>query len=468
MNQRAKQAVQWMSSLFRLEDKHKAAGGGKGTIASLDGVRAVAALLVVILHLNEATGVPWNLNQHGLLTALAVFGRTGVDLFFVLSGFLLFLPYAKALLFAGQWPSIRTFYVRRAFRIWPGYYVSLFLMLLTYERVYLQPDHWHQLALFLTFFMDSSPRTWQKLNGPFWTLATEWQFYLLLPWLALGFLWIVQRSRASAPRQRLQVALGCCGALILLALAWRGFGVYCQRNPSWTLLVPRQVLNVILFFTFGIQGKYLEVFALGMTVSLCYTYAQHVEFGAACKAFFQRWSLWIWRAGFLLLIGLAPWQLVANSWRNVKVTPFTGFTFLHPLTPYYAWLGEPLSGVGYALCVLAILFGPAGLRWFFELPYMRWIGQISFGLYIWNQKFLNEFALRVFPHLPAGGGVLLDSICIWAGVLIVLLPLCALFYRFVEQPGILLGNRLLKSKRGATSSVKQSHGQFQLQGAPEQ
>jgi peptidoglycan/LPS O-acetylase OafA/YrhL len=468
VNQRAKKWVYWIGSLFRVEDRGKPGKGDKGTIAALDGVRAIAALLVVTLHLNEATGLPWNLNQNGLPTALAVFGRTGVDLFFVLSGFLLFLPYAKALLFQGNWPSPRTFYLRRMFRIWPGYYFSLLLILFWYQRQYLQPDHWKQLALFLTFFMDSSPQTWQKLNGPFWTLATEWQFYLILPLIAFCFLQIVKRSQVAAPRHRLQVVLGCCGVLILLALAMRGFGVYCQRNPTWTFLVPRQVLNFVLFFTFGIQGKYLEVFALGMTVSLCYTYAQHVQIGAAFKALLQRWSMWIWRVGFLLLICLTPWQLVATDYRNLRMNPFTGFTFLHPLIPYYAWLGEPLAGVGYALCVLAILFGSSGLRWFFELPYMRWIGQISYGLYMWNQKFLSEFSLRVFHHLPAGGGVLLHSVTIWAGVFVILLPLCALFYRFIEKPGILLGNWLLNRKPGITSPVKQAHGQLQIEGAPEQ
>jgi peptidoglycan/LPS O-acetylase OafA/YrhL len=263
------------------------------------------------------------------------------------------------------------------------------------------------------------------------------------------------------------VALGCCGALILLSLAMRGFGVYCLRHPTWTFLVSRQALNMILFFTFGIQGKYLEVFALGMTVSLCYTYAQDVQAGAACKALLQRWSMWIWRAGFLLLICLAPWQLVANNWRNAKLSPFTGFSFLNPLTPYYPWLGEPLAGVGYALCVLAILFGPSGLRWFFELPFMRWIGQISYGLYMWNQKFFSKFTLQIIPLLPIAGNVLLKSVCMWASVFLVLLPLCALFYRCIERPGILLGNRVLNRKPVTPSPVKQVPEPVLVKRAPE-
>ena len=127
----------------------------KSNIVALDGVRAIAALLVVSLHLNEIAGVPWNLNQNPLATTFAVFGRTGVVLFFVLSGFLLFLPYARALLFQEEpWPSIRTFYLRRIFRIWPGYYFTLAAMILLFQPKYFHPAYWKQLVLFLTFFMD--------------------------------------------------------------------------------------------------------------------------------------------------------------------------------------------------------------------------------------------------------------------------------------------------------------------------
>jgi len=468
VEQRAKKAFSWIVSIFSLkEERATPAKGSRGTIAALDGVRAIAALLVVTLHLNEFAGVPWKLDQNPLATALAVFGRTGVDLFFVLSGFLLFLPYAKALLFQERWLSLRTFYLKRIFRIWPGYYFSLGLILCWYERQYLQPDHWKQLALFFTFFMDSSSQTWQQINGPFWTLAIEWQFYLLLPLIAFCFFRVLKRCRLSAPHQRFQIVLGCCGVLILLSLAMRGFGVYCLRNPSWTFLVPRHVLNFILFFTYGVQGKYLEVFALGMIVSVCYTYAHHSQAGVVFKARLQRWSNWICRVGFIWLICLAPWQLIATNYRNVKVSPFSGFSFLHFLIPYYAWLGEPLSGVGYGLCVLAILFGSPALRWFFELPYMRWIGQISYGLYMWNQKLLDMFDLRVFHHLPAAGGVLLRSVSIWIFVFAIMLPLCALFYRFIERPGIRLGNWVINRKPGTRFFLKRGQGQLQVKGSPE-
>lgn len=121
-----------------------ARASGKNNIAALDGVRAIAALLVVSVHVSEIAGIPWDANHNPLATAFAFLGRTGVVLFFVLSGFLLFMPYARSLLFQEEWPSTRKFYLRRIFRIWPGYYFTLAMMVILFDRKYMQPAYWKQ------------------------------------------------------------------------------------------------------------------------------------------------------------------------------------------------------------------------------------------------------------------------------------------------------------------------------------
>ena len=418
---------------------------GQRTIAALDGVRAVAALLVVSVHISDIEGLPWNANQNPLATALAFVGRTGVDLFFVLSGFLLFLPYARALLFRETWPSARAFYIRRIFRIWPGYYFTLPLMILFFDPRYLQPALWRQLALFLAFFMDSSSHTWQQIDGPFWTLAIEWQFYLLLPLIALVFGWIVRRV-SSTPQQRVKAALCCCLGLVVWGLLIRGFGVYAQRHPRMPVPVPHLALKCFLFFTFGIQGKYLEVFALGMLVSTCYVFAHHPDYGRILKERFQRLSDWSWRLGWLVLIAIALWQAQAEIDRDG--TPhFTALNFLQPLKSGYAWLGEPLAGVGFALCVGAILFGSPGLRWLFETRFLRWVGMVSYGLYMWHLNVIISFSRTILPHIPYTHSILGRDIALWAFVGLVMLPFSYLFYKIIEEQGIRLGAWLIARRR---------------------
>ncbi|HET7641633.1 MAG TPA: acyltransferase, partial [Ktedonobacteraceae bacterium] len=188
-----------------LEDYSK-----KNTIAILDGLRAFACLIVIWYHIN-LTPVDlhiWNLQPfaHPLLNSFLYFGKFGVTLFFVLSGFLLFLPFAKALLFEKTWPSVRRFYLRRVFRIVPAYYLSLILIVLLFQRQYLQPQHWKELGLFFVFLMDSSHATFKQLNAPFWTLAIEWQYYMLMPLLVLSMRLIVWRVKQN---YRLPTTIAC-------------------------------------------------------------------------------------------------------------------------------------------------------------------------------------------------------------------------------------------------------------------
>src|SRR5579864_8241078 len=283
----------WIARM--LEDRQAQVGSKQNTIAVLDGVRAVAFLIVMVFHINRMTGDNlWNRMENQIASSVSTAGGTGVTLFFVLSGFLLFMPFAKSLLFDSPWPLARVFYMRRFLRIIPAYYVCLFLIILTTHPEYLQRDHLQYLFLFLTFFMDSSRVTFRQINGPFWTLATEWQFYMLLPIIALAFLWLVKNV---PQRYRLQTVTLWLGALIVLGLTARLLGEYFAANPTKTVLVPRSVLNVILFFTYGITGKYTEDFAVGMFISLCYIYAQDPSSGEQLNAVAHRLSLWLWRGG---------------------------------------------------------------------------------------------------------------------------------------------------------------------------
>jgi peptidoglycan/LPS O-acetylase OafA/YrhL len=403
---------------------------GKNSIAVLDGVRAFAILFVITFHINRMNGDNlWSRTAYPLATSVSTAGGTGVTLFFVLSGFLLFMPYAKALLFKTQWPLARVFYLRRFLRIVPGYYVSLFLIILLFQPQYLQPDHWRDVLLFLTFFMDSSQSTFRQINGPFWTLAIEWQFYMILPLITLGISLAVKRVPIQ---RRLQAVTLCLLSIVVWGLCLRVWGFYYFEHPSETFLVPRSVLHIVLFFTFGITGKFIEDFAVGMLVSLCYVYAQHPSTGGKLATGVRRLSPWLWGGGILILVFSAMWHFNHDM---------QGWSFLNRLFSYYDNFSDILLAIGYGACIAAILFGPAELKRPFEWPILRWIGLISYSLYIWHLPLLIFLRDHVLPLFHGLGKYSTYSLY-WVWALLIIVPFCLLFYLFIEKPCMQLGDNL--------------------------
>lgn len=145
---------------------------------ALDGVRAIAALMVIFFHMGQM-GIP--------VPGPSTFGETGVDLFFVLSGFLITGILLKAP--ERDWGEVRNFYIRRSLRIFPLYYGYLALASVLGSTIawwywgYLQ-----NIPIALGAPMGNI--------GHFWSLAVEEQFYLVWPMVVMFM-----------PRRRLQPAL---------------------------------------------------------------------------------------------------------------------------------------------------------------------------------------------------------------------------------------------------------------------
>ncbi len=424
------------------------------TIPVLDGLRALACLAVVTFHVNWTTYHQqlWQPQDFPIASALLLAGGTGVTLFFVLSGFLLFLPYARALLADEQgWPSARRFYLRRAFRILPAYYVSLALLVFFWQPAYLQPQHWRDLLLFVTFFMDSTPETFRKINGPYWTLAVEWQFYLLLPLLALGGYLLVRR----VPQRSRFPAIGAClGGLMVWALLVRCWGDYYVSHPGETLLVPRTVLNVALFFLHGMAGKFLEDFAIGMLLATCYAYGRMRAWQSRLVSWLQRYSLPLGGAGIALLCFMALWHLDQD---------LHTFPWLDVLAPAYSSLSELGFALGYGACMAALLFGPAYLRRPLEWRYVRWVGAISYSLYIWHLVLIALFEEYTQSWMSGLDGRLAYGLY-WLWVIVAVIPLAGLSYALIERPFMRLGSRLTAQRPGGPSGPEPLSGGNQRSG----
>lgn len=161
-------------------------------IGVLDGVRVVAILLVVWYHFWQQSWIipvagPVNLDW------LVRNGAIAVDMMILLSAFCLFLPYARNMVYGGEYPSTEDFYWRRIARIAPSYYVILFIVLFLFAipmNEYagvseMLQDLIPHLVFLHNWFPASSVFT--HLNGAMWTVGVIVQFYVVFPLLAKAF-----------------------------------------------------------------------------------------------------------------------------------------------------------------------------------------------------------------------------------------------------------------------------------------
>lgn len=224
-----------------------------GYIAPVEGLRGVAVLLVIFFHyvvVREAVhDDPWiaAIASIEAINRIVHHGYLGLDLFFVISGFLLALPWFVHADMGRPPPSARGFYRRRFWRIAPAYYVQLAALFLVVLPLLHGWSYWRSdLYVFALnavahglFVHNLAPLTSASMgvNGALWTLGVEAQFYLLLPLvaplfvrrpatmlivsmaIALGWRWTVESDflRAQLPAYLGHFALG-----IVLGRAWLG------------------------------------------------------------------------------------------------------------------------------------------------------------------------------------------------------------------------------------------------------
>ncbi len=190
-----------------------------GRYPSLDGLRGIAVLLVVahnLMPIRDPTDVPTH-----LLIALFDRGWIGVQLFFVLSGFLITGILLDEPRSRKAW---RRFFVRRALRIFPLYYALLFVMLVLLPALGWLPADFRRtpsLEIYLWTYLWNWVAPFHPHAASFphvWSLAVEEQFYLLWPLIALG----------RPPRQ----VLAWCAALAVGGLAARIALVAAQASPE--------------------------------------------------------------------------------------------------------------------------------------------------------------------------------------------------------------------------------------------
>lgn len=294
----------------------------------LDAIRGLGALAVLMVHIDaEVNGfVAESFSRQALLGA----GLSGLFAFFALSGYLLYLPFARRDFGGGPPVSLRSYTRNRAVRIFPLYFVVLALLLVINGGT-------PRLVLrFFTFTQNFSEDLVAKaVDGPMWSLVVELHFYLLLPLLAAGVAAVARGSRRRA--------LYLLGGLAVATMILR----HAQASPP-------EVLQ------YSLPGT-LHYFLGGMALALIRA-GDEVRFVARLPAVARRADVWVLAAlplYFIFFVSdyrLAPLALLA--------------TFLL---------------VGHA----ALPLRRGGVDRLFDLRFLVWVGVISYSVYLWHVPLLD-------------------------------------------------------------------------------
>jgi len=379
---------------------------GPQEIKPLDGLRAVAALSVLFYHTAGTISQHMVLFGHDITFAW-YYTQTGVHLFFVLSGFLLFMPYARAMLRARPLPSARLFFRRRALRILPAYWVCLAVLVLIQLPHYASATGLANVITHIALLHDYFPNFNRAIEGPFWTLALEAQFYLLLPLMAAGIAWFVHGTRS------LMRLVG--GVLMLMALAL----IVRELDAAGQWALPHlngtaaTTIAVLVRITLGSQGKFLEVFAIGMLCSALYIAVSERKLLSFRKRHWIGIGLFISALviGFVLAHVEIQAHIEAPNYQYMGSQPWNLKLIFGP------WL----IGTSYGALLLAVLWSGRIVHMLFALAPLRFIGLISYSLYLWHERI-------VFGTLP-----LVGALPLWGRVMLAF-AVAYTSYQLIERP----------------------------------
>ena len=360
-------------------------------LPALDALRAGGAAAVVAVHVGFATGFTGSSSWGGMVARLDV----GVAIFFVLSGFLLFRPYAYAMAHGARRPSAGRYLWRRALRILPAYWLTVVICLLVLPgNAGVSWSEWVRYATFTQFYGHGHLH---DALGHTWSLTVEAAFYLLLP--VLGVLAV---GRSWRPRRT--VTILCAGGALV--------------TGGWLAAMAAGGLDMGLHTTW--LPAFASWFAGGMVLATV-----HVAVEAG-------------RPSRLAEVAKAPltcWALAAGLF-VIASTPLTGPRGLDEPTPGQFATRMVLFLAVSVTVVLPVAFarsGPVGAA--LTTPVARWLGLVSYGLFLWHPFVL--VLLRPVMGAPTFAGLIRTYVLTMAGAL----ALAALSWYGLEQPLQQLGRR---------------------------
>jgi len=368
-------------------------------IPELDGIRGLAILLVLVWHYFNVP-MPFAFVHRAILMTWS-----GVDLFFVLSGFLI----GGILIDArGSENYFKTFYVRRAFRILPSY----FLLLLIVARI--MGKHAYQIipyVFFLQNFLMARTHSWgfEELNAT-WSLAVEEQFYLTLPLL----IWIAR------PKSLWKIIAG-------LALA-----VPIFRSALCALFYPNFEMGAYVLLPCR-----AESLLLGVLIAIGFR-------NADVREWMQR-RRWLFFS--LIVVSAGPIIFCWSPERGV-------------LQRDMSLLGYSAIAVFYASLLVLTLTSHGRLQAIFSWGWLRWMGTIAYAIYLIHMLTMNSMFNLIKHQRPQ----LLSptDLVPWLAALTGTLLFAHLSWKLFEAPLVKIGHRFQYGERGTLRVSEEADNRTQI------
>ncbi|MGC2620274.1 MAG: acyltransferase [Acidobacteriaceae bacterium] len=355
----------------------------------LDTLRALAILAVMFYHLTIFGELP------ARILSVTYFGSMGVDLFFVLSGFLIgqqtLKPYA-----AGQRFSIAEFYRRRAYRILPAYLavLALYFLVPAWRESPRLPPLWK----FLTFTMNFGVNLNQHAFSQAWSLCVEEHFYLLLPLLVA-----LMMRRPSARR-----TIAVLGSLVLAGIVLRAFLIAHDPDNVWPAIYYPSYTR-------------LDGLLTGIALAVVRTFRP------------TSWDRLMQRGHTLFFSGFACVGIVIWMFRKLDMGANTGSALWGII------VGFPLLALGLGL-LTASSVSANGLLARVKIPGAEAVATLAFTLYL-THKSVGHFVMERFPQVTNAQGP-----ASWLLYAVACFSVAWLLHILVERPFLRLRDRVTRQE----------------------
>ena len=363
--------------------------------SALDSLRGLSTILIVVYHISFVSGYTVaHANSSGAYIDRL---NIGVAIFFVLSGFLIFRPFAHSLIHGSPLPKTRNYYLKRAARILPGYWLALFVLAGLDALTIVNTSGFIRNVFIVHSFTEHNVFTGIRQA---WTLTVEMSFYVVVP--AFAFVFVRQTKRRDGP-----VSVSTLlKALSFLFVGTYVFRVVTHHSHFWFLNTAHLWLP-----------SHMDTLALGMGLAVL------VEAPTSAKTFSKLRIFLANHTGAFVVCSVFVWLISANI--NMAIG-------LNKSEFHVELLGHFLYGMTSVLFVAPFCVDSRSiLEKVLSFRLFTWLGTISYGIYLWHMAFLGgNFAEKYMPYTENDGQVLLRFLV----VLPASIAIASLSYYVIERP----------------------------------